>query len=89
MRLGFDNFSVRAFDWKATQLIDYAASQNVDTLHDRAGCQRVLAMHGDLATMRCDGRHGHVQSWDGVLHDDRGGAAGVAIRMAGRGRGEH
>lgn len=32
MKLGFDNFSVRAFDWKAPQLIDYAASRKVDTL---------------------------------------------------------
>ena len=31
-RLGFDNFSVRAFDWKAPQLIEYAASLKVDTL---------------------------------------------------------
>lgn len=32
LKLGFDNFSIRAFDWKAPQLIDYAASLNVDTL---------------------------------------------------------
>ena len=32
MKLGFDNFSIRAFDWKAPQLIEYAASQKVDTL---------------------------------------------------------
>lgn len=32
MRLGFDNFSIRAFDWKAPQLIEYAAEQKVDTL---------------------------------------------------------
>jgi sugar phosphate isomerase/epimerase len=32
VRLGFDNFSIRALDWKAPQLIDYAASQRVDTL---------------------------------------------------------
>ncbi len=32
MKLGFDNFSVRAFNWKAPQLIDYAASLKVDTL---------------------------------------------------------
>jgi sugar phosphate isomerase/epimerase len=32
IKLGFDNFSIRAFDWKAPQLIDYAASQKVDTL---------------------------------------------------------
>ncbi|MBT3381004.1 MAG: sugar phosphate isomerase/epimerase [Lentisphaerae bacterium] len=32
VRLGFDNFSIRAFDWKAPQLIEYAASLRVDTL---------------------------------------------------------
>ncbi len=39
-------------------------TQNVDTLHDRAGSQRVLAMHGDLATVRCEGRRGHVGPWE-------------------------
>jgi len=38
-------------------------TQNVDTLHERAGSRRVLAMHGDLATMRCEGRRPHVQPW--------------------------
>ena len=32
LKLGFDNFSIRAFNYKALQLIDYAASQNVDVL---------------------------------------------------------
>lgn len=32
LKLGFDNFSIRAFDWKAPRLIDYAASLNVDVL---------------------------------------------------------
>ena len=32
IKLGFDNFSVRTFNWKAPQLIEYAASLNVDTL---------------------------------------------------------
>ena len=32
IKLGFDNFSIRAFGWKAPQLIDYAASLGVDTL---------------------------------------------------------
>ena len=31
-KLGFDNFSVRAFNWKAPQLLEYAASLDVDTL---------------------------------------------------------
>ena len=31
-RLGFDTYSLRAFNWKALQLIEYAASQKLDTL---------------------------------------------------------
>lgn len=31
-KLGFDNFSLRAFGWKANQLIDYAASLKLDSL---------------------------------------------------------
>ncbi len=32
IKLGFDNFSVRACKWNASQLLDYAASLRVDTL---------------------------------------------------------
>ena len=32
LKLGFDNFSIRAFGWKAPRLIEYAAAQKVDTL---------------------------------------------------------
>jgi sugar phosphate isomerase/epimerase len=32
IRLGFDSYSVRAFKWKATQLIDYAAGLKADTI---------------------------------------------------------
>ena len=32
LKLGFDNFSIRAFGWKAPQLIEYAAGLEVDTL---------------------------------------------------------
>ena len=32
VKLGFDNFSVRACGWKAEQLIDYAASLKVDSI---------------------------------------------------------
>jgi len=32
LKLGFDNFSIRAFGWKAPQLIEYASAQKVDTL---------------------------------------------------------
>lgn len=32
LALGFDNFSIRAFGWKAPQILDYAASRKVDCL---------------------------------------------------------
>lgn len=32
LKLGFDNFSIRAMGWKADQLLDYAAKQKVDTV---------------------------------------------------------
>ncbi|MEW5975944.1 MAG: sugar phosphate isomerase/epimerase [Acidobacteriota bacterium] len=32
IKLGFDNFSIRAFGWKASQLLEYAASVRVDTV---------------------------------------------------------
>jgi sugar phosphate isomerase/epimerase len=32
LKLGFDNFSIRALGWKAPQLLDYAASLNVDAV---------------------------------------------------------
>jgi len=32
LKLGFDNFSIRAFGWKAPQLLDYAAKLKVDTV---------------------------------------------------------
>ena len=32
VRLGFDTYSLRAFNWKITQLLDYAAGQKLDTI---------------------------------------------------------
>src|SRR5436190_4765672 len=32
LKLGFDNYSIRALGWKATQLLEYAASLNLDTI---------------------------------------------------------
>src|SRR5580692_11178291 len=32
IRLGFDSYTVRAFHWKAIQLLDYAASLKLDTI---------------------------------------------------------
>src|SRR5512138_1168917 len=32
IKLGFDNFSIRALGWKAPQLLDYAAALKVDVV---------------------------------------------------------
>jgi hypothetical protein len=32
LKLGFDNYSIRALGWKAPRLLDYAASLGVDTV---------------------------------------------------------
>lgn len=38
-------------------------TQNVDFLHERAGSTRVLAMHGDLARVRCEAARPHDLPW--------------------------
>src|SRR5436309_7265408 len=32
IKLGFDTYSLRAFKWKGVQLLDFAASQKLDTI---------------------------------------------------------
>src|SRR6266496_4893725 len=32
LKLGFDNFAIRAMNWKATALLDYAASLKLDSI---------------------------------------------------------
>ena len=58
LKLGFDNFSIRAFGWKAPQLLDFAAKQNLDTIlfsdlhvyenHGEAHLREVKAKADDL-----------------------------------------
>jgi sugar phosphate isomerase/epimerase len=43
VKLGFDTYSLRAFKWKGVQLLDYAASQKLDTIQFSA-----LADYGGL-----------------------------------------
>jgi NAD-dependent deacetylase len=53
-------------EWEGELLI---VTQNIDDLHERAGAQRVLHMHGEgLSTWctACDARH----RWTGTLRDD-------------------
>ena len=46
-------------------------TQNIDNLHERAGSQRVLHMHGELLKVRCE-HSGQVLAWtEDVGPDDR------------------
>lgn len=46
-------------------------TQNIDNLHERAGNERVLHMHGELLKVRCE-MSGQVLAWTGDLNaDDR------------------
>lgn len=42
-------------------------TQNIDNLHERAGSQRVVHMHGELLKVRCE-RCGRVYEWQGDLN---------------------
>jgi len=58
IKLGFDNFSIRALGWKAPQLLDYAAALKVDTIffsdldvyqsHSEAYLKEIKAKADDL-----------------------------------------
>ncbi len=58
VKLGFDNYSVREFGWKAPRLLDYAASLEVDSLllsdlfvyesHDEPYLKNIKAKADDL-----------------------------------------
>lgn len=46
-------------------------TQNIDDLHERAGSQRIIHMHGELLKVRCVSS-GQVISWQGdITSDDR------------------
>src|SRR6266545_297615 len=58
LKLGFDNYTLRSFDWKARQLIEYAASLDLDTVllsdpnvfvsHDEAHLKEIRTSADDL-----------------------------------------
>jgi len=50
-------------DWPSAVLV---VTQNVDDLHERAGSQNLIHMHGELRKVRC-AKCAHVTSWDGAL----------------------
>lgn len=49
-------------------------TQNVDDLHERAGSENLLHMHGELAKVRC-GSCGDIRLWEDDLGVDAGCAA--------------
>ncbi len=54
VRLGFDNFSIRACDWDAAAILDYAARQGVDTVF--FSDLEILGSHEEAALARIRGR---------------------------------
>ena len=46
-------------NWKGDFLL---ITQNVDDLHDRAGSEKLLHMHGELRKIKC-AKCGHGQTW--------------------------
>jgi len=96
IKLGFDNFSIRGFGWKAPQLLNYAATQGVDTVlfsdldvyesHDDAYLREIKAKADDLGIEIQAGTGGICPS--STAWDDRFGTAeehlALVIRVAER-----
>jgi NAD-dependent deacetylase len=40
-------------DWEAKGALRAVITQNIDTLHERAGCERTLKLHGSIDRLRC------------------------------------
>ena len=68
LRLGFDAYTIRGLRWKAIQLLDYAAAQNLDVLHldlndfesDDPGYVRRVKDHAARLGIVVDGSIGSV-----------------------------
>ncbi len=92
--LGFDNFSIRAFGWKAPQLLKYAGELKVDTIlfsdlnvyesHDKGYLRDIRKMAADLGLKVQAGTGGICPT--STAFDDRFGTAEehllLAIRVA-------
>jgi len=61
--------------WKGDLLI---VTQNVDDLHERAGAQRLLHMHGELMSSLCEGCGARAGFGGAMLDDAECGACGTA-----------
>ena len=94
LKLGFDNFSIRAMNWKAPQLLDYAEQLGVDTVlfsdldvyenHEEAYLQDIRKMAADKGLTVQAGTGGICPT--STAWDDRFGTAeehlSLAIRVA-------
>jgi len=51
--------------WEAKGILRAVITQNIDTLHERAGCQRVIKLHGSIDRLRCQdcGFRQHLDEW--------------------------
>ncbi len=96
IELGFDNFSIRAFGWKAPRLLEYAAEVGVDTVlfsdldvyerHDDAYLREIRAQADDLGIAIHAGTGGICPTstaWDGRFGTAEEHLA-LAIRVAER-----
>lgn len=69
--------------WRETDGEVLVCTQNVDNLHERAGTQNLIHMHGELAKARC-GECEHVVEWElsqPLTIDAACGRCGVQGRM--------
>lgn len=90
IRLGFDNFSIRAFGWKAPRLIEYAASLGVDTLllsdlgvyesHEEAYLQRIREQ-AKRAGVELHAGTGSICPTSGSYNSERNGPAVEHARL--------
>ncbi|RYE38902.1 MAG: NAD-dependent protein deacylase, partial [Hyphomicrobiales bacterium] len=60
--------------WKGRLLI---VTQNVDDLHERAGAQRLLHMHGELMSSLCEACRGRARFGGSMLDGPACGACGA------------
>jgi NAD-dependent deacetylase len=56
-------------DWLARGGEFLLVTQNVDDLHEQAGSQRLVHMHGELGKMRCEGCHTVAAAYDTIGTD--------------------
>ena len=76
LKLGFDNFSIRALGWKAPKLLDYAASLKVDTV-----LFSDLHVYGDLNDSTLREVKARADDLGLVIHAGTGGVCPTSSRF--------